>query len=156
MCLTCKVVWSRIQKAGWRTAWIRCSWTHSGRHPPIQLETPIFGWTYLKAASLLACSLTGDAENCPNKVSCTEGFYNYALLMQLLEDRFCPKDQTDHFHSEFRERDQHPNKNATAFGHVFKQLGPWAFPTFPVVGVKKAIIEQFVDCLLDDQMHCHL
>lgn len=29
-----------------------------------------------------------------------------------------------------------------AFGHVLKQLDPRAFPTFPIVEVERAIVEQ--------------
>lgn len=89
-------------------------------------------------------------------MKCTEDFDNYELLMHLFEDWFCPKDQTNHFCSEFRERVQHPKEDATAFGHALKQLVPQAFPTFPDVEVERAIDEQFIDCLLDNQVSCHL
>lgn len=58
--------------------------------------------------------------------------------MVLLKDWFCPDDQTDYFHMEFRQCVA--NEDATAFGHAVKQLGQWAYTMFPVVEVEKAIV----------------
>lgn len=121
-----------------------------------ELVIKMNGWTYLEAANLLVSSLTGEAENCLSEVGCSEDLDNYELMMWLLKAWFCPEDQTEHFHFEFRERVQRMTEDATALGHALKQLGPRVFPTLPVVEVEKTIIKQFVDGLLDDQMCCDL
>lgn len=50
----------------------------------------------------------------------------------------------------------HPNEDATSFGHALKQLGVRAYPTFSVVEVEKAIVEQIVEGLSDDRTCSHL
>lgn len=84
-----------------------------------ELAVKTNGWTYLEAANHLACSLTGQADNCLNKVSNPEDLANYKLLMRLLENWFCPEDQTNHFHSKVCECIQCPNKDTTTFIYAF-------------------------------------
>lgn len=98
----------------------------------------------------------GEAENCLSEVSYAEDVDGSELLMWLLEDQFSPKDQTDHFQSVFNAWVQHPNKDAPGFGHALKQLGLWTFSIFPAVEVRRSIVKQFVNGILDYQMHCHL
>lgn len=113
-------------------------------------------WTYREVAHHLACSLTGMADDSLSEVSQAEQLNDYDHLIHVLVNWLKPDDRTDYYHSEFRSLVQHPDKNATFFGHALKQIGPGAYPTFLPVEVEKANIEQFIDGLLNDQMHCHL
>lgn len=113
-------------------------------------------WSYREAANHLAGSLTGVAEDCLGEVRQTKQLDDYNYLIQVLANWFEPEDQTDHYYTEFRARVQHSGKNATTLGYELKQMGPGAYPTFLPVEVEKAIIEQFVNGFLDDQMWCHL
>lgn len=114
---------------------------------------------FLSSLELLI-SLCSNSECCELAIkingSCTEKLHNYDRLLRVLANRFCPEDRTNHLWSELKGRVQCPGEDVTTYRHALKQMGPRTHHMFSVVEVEKAIIEQFVEGIAIDQMHCHL
>ena len=108
-------------------------------------------WTETEKGLYLAASLRGQAlgilGNQPR-----DDRQNYTRLVQSLQDRFAPSNQTELYRSQLRERRQKASESLPEMGQDVRRLTNLAYPTASSDLKEILATEQFLDGLYDSEM----
>ena len=101
----------------------------------------------LYLAASLRCQALGILGNQPR-----DDRQNYTRLVQSLQDRFAPSNQTELYRSQLRERRQKASESLPEMGQDVRRLTNLAYPTASSDLKEILAIEQFLDGLYDSEM----
>ena len=104
-------------------------------------------WTDLEKGLYLAASLRGQAQGVLGNQA-TGDRQNYQKLVQALQDRFAPSNQTELYRAQLRERRQKASETLPEMGQEIRRLTNLAYPTASSELKEVLATEQFLDGLL--------
>ena len=108
-------------------------------------------WTDLEKGLYLAASLRGQAQGVLGNQA-TGDRQNYQKLVQALQDRFAPSNQTELYRAQLRERRQKASETLPEMGQEIRRLTNLAYPTASSELKEVLATEQFLDGLFDPEM----
>ena len=108
-------------------------------------------WTDLEKGLYLAASLRGQAQGVLGNQA-TGDRQNYQKLVQALQDRFAPSNQTELYRAHLRERRQKASETLPEMGQDIRRLTNLAYPTASSELKEVLATEQFLDGLFDPEM----
>jgi hypothetical protein len=74
-------------------------------------------------------------------------------LVQLLEERFSPRDREKSYHFQFRARKMLPDEKPEAYSGALSRLARRAYPDVDKASLDKMIVHQFIEGLTDPELH---
>ncbi|CAC5367965.1 unnamed protein product [Mytilus coruscus] len=80
----------------------------------------------------------------------------FSDLVNALEERLSPSNQTELYRVQFKERRQKASETLTELGHSVRRLSNLAYPTAPLELRDTLAKEQFLDALLDSEMRLRI
>ena len=108
-------------------------------------------WTDLEKGLYLAASLRGQAQGVLGNQA-TGDRQNYQKLVQALQDRFAPSNQTELYRAQLRERRQKASETLPEMGQDIRRLTNLAYPTASSELKEVLATEQFLDGFFDPEM----
>ncbi len=84
------------------------------------------------------------------------GLYDYNDLVQCIEERFTPPNQTELYRVQLRERRQRASETLSELGQDVRRLTNLAYPTAPSDLRETLAKEQFVDALVSSDMRLRI
>ena len=108
-------------------------------------------WTDLEKGLYLAASLRGQAQGVLGNQA-TGDRQNYQKLIQALQDRFAPSNQTELYRAQLREGRQKASETLPEMGQEIRHLTNLAYPTASSELKEVLATEQFLDGLFDPEM----
>ena len=107
-------------------------------------------WSQTEKGLYLAVSLRGQAQGVFGNLLTQSK--NYDMLVQALEQRFAPPNQTELYRVQLRERRQTASETLSALGQDIRRLTNLAYPTAPNDVRDTLAKEQFIDALHSSDM----
>ena len=107
-------------------------------------------WSQTEKGLYLAVSLRGQAKGVFGNLSTQSK--DYDKLVQALEQRFAPPNQTELYRVQLRERRQTASETLSALGQDIRRLANLAYPTAPIDVRDTLAKEQFIDALHSSDM----
>ena len=107
-------------------------------------------WSQTEKDLYLAISLRGQAQGVFGNLSTQSK--DYDKLVQALEQRFAPPNQTELYRVQLRERRQTASETLSALGQDIRRLANLAYPTAPIDVRDTLAKEQFIDALHSSDM----
>ena len=107
-------------------------------------------WNQIEKGLYLAVSLRGQAQGVFGNLSTQSK--DYDMLVQALEQRFAPPNQTELYRVQLRERRQTASETLSALGQDIRRLTNLAYPTAPNDVRDTLAKEQFIDALHSSDM----
>ena len=107
-------------------------------------------WNQIEKGLYLAVSLRGQAQGVFGNLSIQSK--DYDMLVQALEQRFAPPNQTELYRVQLRERRQTASETLSALGQDIRRLTNLAYPTAPNDVRDTLAKEQFIDALHSSDM----
>lgn len=115
----------------------------------------INNWSDREKGLYLAVSLRGAAQGVLGNVSSETG-QQYNLLVEALEERFAPPNQTELYRAQLKERRQRASETLTELGQAIRRLTCLAYPSV-LMEVRETLgKEAFIDALVDSTMRLRL
>ena len=111
----------------------------------------INNWTDVEKGLYLAASLRGQAQGVLGNQP-KDDRQNYTKLVQALQDRFAPSNQTELYRAQLRERRQKASESLPEMGQDIRRLANLAYPTASSDLKEVLATEQFLDGLHDSEM----
>ena len=108
-------------------------------------------WSDIEKGLYLAASLRGQAQGVLGNQA-TGDRQNYQKLVQALQDRFAPSNQTELYRAQLRERRQKASETLPEMGQEIRRLTNLAYPTASSELKEVLATEQFLDGLFDPEM----
>ena len=108
-------------------------------------------WSDIEKGLYLAASLRGQAQGVLGNQA-TADRQNYQKLVQALQDRFAPSNQTELYRAQLRERRQKASETLPEMGQDIRRLTNLAYPTASNELKEVLATEQFLDGLFDPEM----
>ena len=107
-------------------------------------------WSQTEKGLYLAVSLRGQAQGVFGNLSTQSK--DYDMLVQALEQRFAPPNQTELYRVQLRERRQTASETLSALGQDIRRLANLAYPTAPNDVRDTLAKEQFIEALHSSDM----
>ena len=107
-------------------------------------------WTETEKGLYLAASLRGQAQGILGNQP-RDDRQNYTKLVQSLQDRFAPSNQTELYRAQLRERRQKASESLPEMGQDVRRLTNLAYPTASSDLKEVLATEQFLDGLCDSE-----
>ena len=108
------------------------------------------GWTIEQKGLYLSVSLRGQAQGVFGNLG--DGKPEYEDLVQALEERFAPPNQTELYRVQLRERRQKASETMAELGQDIRRLTNLAYPKAPTDVRETLAKEQFIDSLVNSEM----
>ena len=108
-------------------------------------------WTETEKGLYLAASLRGQAQGILGNQP-RDDRQNYTKLVQSLQDRFAPSNQTELYRAQLREKRQKASESLPEMGQDVRRLTNLAYPTASSDLKEVLATEQFLDGLYDSEM----
>ena len=112
-------------------------------------------WSEEEKALYLAVSLRGQAQAVLGDQPDSSNI-KYNELLSALEDRFSPKNQTELYRVQLRERKQRAAESLPELGQHIRRLTNLAYPTAPQDVKETLAKEQFIDALVNSDMRLRI
>lgn len=111
-------------------------------------------WTDEEKGLFLAASLRGQAQAVLGNLPGDNTDYYY--LVQALEERFAPPNQTELYRVQLRERRKRATETIPELGQAVRRLANLAYPKAPSEVRETLAMEQFLDALPDSDMRIRI
>lgn len=111
-------------------------------------------WTEDENGLFLAASLRGQAQSVLGDLPGDSNDYRY--LVQALEERFAPPNQTELYRVQLRDRRKRATETIPELGQSVRRLTNLAYPRAPTEVKETLAMEQFLDALPDSDMRIRI
>ena len=111
-------------------------------------------WTENEKGLFLAASLRGQAQSVLGDLPGDSSDYRY--LVQALEERFAPPNQTELYRVQLRDRRKRAAETIPELGQSVRRLTNLAYPRAPTEVKETLAMEQFLDALPDSDMRIRI
>ncbi|XP_060590432.1 uncharacterized protein LOC132745500 [Ruditapes philippinarum] len=125
-----------------------CEWTNYKAH--FDACATLNGWNENEKGLYLSVSLRGQALGVFGNL--TTKTHNYEELVRALEDRFSPRNQTELYRVQLRDRHQKATESMSELGQDVRRLANLAYPHAPIDVRDTLAKEQFIDALVNSDM----